>query len=178
MIRNNSLDESIYLKVKYDIKKKKIDTSYYSDLLKELSSDSMTEISKKLAQIDSDILKNYMKDNLFINGNEDLDSFIIKIMIYSGKLGIENLVSYIGKINNYKLTKYNLNTFGKHASANISNSWIVLLEQINHSLNNNLVYLITRYLKYVSSLDGKELKKEISLNEVKNIYKEYRMGKQ
>lgn len=177
MIRNNSLDESIYLKVKYDIKKKKIDTSYYSDLLKELSSDSMTEISKKLAQIDSDILKNYMEDNLFINGNEDLDSFIIKIMIYSGKLGIENLVSYIGKINNYKLTKYNLNTFGKHASANISNSWIVLLEQINHSLNNNLVYLITRYLKYVSSLDGNELKKEISLNEVKNIYKDEKLYK-
>ena len=171
------LDKKIETAIENDINENIINIEYYKNIIDQLSSEEENEIAHKLSIIEFSEIESLMNKKLFQNNNEKLDALIIKILIDTGEKGMKVLMEYINNLNQYKLTKYNLNVIGKHMSQKLSISWNVIKPYLRNKISINCIYTITRYINYISKLSYRDLKNNLNLEEIRSIYFDKQLGK-
>lgn len=133
----------------------------------------MNELAKKIAEFNFIELKNNLLKYLFKTGDEVFDALIMKVFIFSNKIGISSLMEYINSTQCPQMTKYNYNVFGKYATMNTDESWNVVKLYIRNGITKNCAYIVTRYIKYLSKLSSRELKEKLDFSEIRDLYKNY-----
>lgn len=154
-----------------DLRNNTISLDKYKNIIENLTSDEENELARRLSNVKFQQIESCMKKRLFQNHhNEKLDALIIKILIESGEDGIKILMEYINNSRQYKMTKYNLNVIGKHMSQKLSISWKIIKRYIRNGISNNCAYTITRYINYVAGLSYRELRKDLSFEEIRSMF--------
>lgn len=165
-----NLDSNIMIFINDDLKNNTISLNNYKNIIEEISSDEENEIAKRLANIDIKEIELCMNKTLFQNHhNEKLDAFIMKILISTHEEGMRALMDYINNSRQYEMTKYNFNVIGKHMSQELATSWKIMMQYMRNGISKNCAYTITRYINYVARLDYRELRDNLSFEEIRTI---------
>lgn len=160
--------------IEEDVMKKEIEYNKYKKIIDNSNSYIKNFIAMKLSKMDINVIRNFADTYLFKEKDDYFDSFIIRLLICSSYQGIEYLLDTINNFDGTILETKIINTIGKYMCDSLENTWNVVYKYYSYENKNiNLVYVLTRYLSFISLQNEKRVKRIISPKELKKIYMDF-----
>ena len=163
-----------------DIYNNRISINEYKSIIEKNDSEEINEIAKRLSKVELNQIDMYLFRS---NNDENTNVFIMKVIIFKGDSGLNELLDFFEKKKISKLRKHYYNVIGKYVSENIEDyEWNTIKKYI-YSESQNIKYIITRLFYYLGKSDSDRLKECFKLNDIlqiyedKDLYKNYTLKK-
>lgn len=177
---NVKISSNIERIIENDIYNNRISINEYKIIIEKNVSEEINEIAKRLSKIELNQIDMYLFQS---NNNENTNAFIMKVIIFKGDKGLNELLDFFEKKKFSKLRKHYYNVIGKYVSENIGDYEWNTIKKYVYSESKNIKYIITRLFNYLGKSDSDKLKEYFKLNDMlqiyedKDLYKKYTLEK-